>query len=56
MNEDKQEQLVKELVEFLRPHADGEVEVDWQMDTVPVAYISFDMEGVKYNLSVAEDY
>lgn len=56
MSEDKQEELVNQMTEWLRPHVDDEVVVDWQMDDVPVAVLSFTIEGVKYNLTIAEEY
>lgn len=54
-NEEKHEDLVMRVAEFLRAHADTDVEVDWYIDAVPVAYLSFSMEGVKYNISIEEE-
>lgn len=54
-NEEQHENLVMRVAEFLLPHVDTEVGVEWYIDAVPVAYLSFSIEGVKYNISIEEE-
>lgn len=52
---DKQEELVHQLYEFLRPHADGEVKKEWVMSDVPETYFEFEMDGETYYLGLRKE-
>lgn len=60
-NEENHEELVRQLVEFLRPHVDGEVDVNWLVNirtdetNQKLAKLSFTLERARYNLTIEEE-
>lgn len=53
--EQLQEELVHQLYEFLRPHADGKVKKEWVMSDVPETYFEFKMDGETYYLGLRKE-